>query len=181
MLQQPRQLGASIPQGTPQTGTFRPVTFRSGANTATPNEAYSGLSGLVGQGNGLLGQAGQNTQQYPNQTAQDLYSQRSALLEPQFAQQRAQGAESMFGAGRLGLRLAGEGVGAGNGMVQPDAFGMNQAQSQALAQIAAGASNDAFGQQFQLGQQQLQNRQFNQNYGLAQQQQLQDYGLAQQN
>jgi len=186
MLQQPTQLGASIPQGSSQNGTFKPVTFRSGTGTSTSNangmttelnEPYSGLSGLVGQGTGLLGQAAQGAQQAPsqfnynvnpNQRAQDLYSQRTALLEPQFAQQRAQGAESMFGAGRLGLRLAGQGVGAGNGMVQPDAFGMNQAQSQALAQTAAGASNDAFNQEQAMAG--LQANQFGMNQQAKQQQ-----------
>ena len=183
---QPAQLGASIPQGAPQNGTFRPVTFRSGTGTSTSNAGgmttelnapYSGLSGLVGQGTGLLGQAAQGAQQAPsqfnynvnpNQRAQDLYSQRSALLEPQFAQQRAQGVESMFGAGRLGLRLAGQGVGAGEGMVQPDAFGMNQAQSQALAQTAVGASNDAFNQEQAMAG--LQANQFGMNQQAKQQQ-----------
>ena len=190
MAQQPYQTatGAAIPNGSQTAGTFKPVTFRSGTGTSTfdseggtdtqLNAPYAGLSGLVGQGTGLLGQAAQQAQQAPsqfsynvdpNQRAQDLYSQRSALLDPQFAQQRAQGTESMFGAGRLGLRLAGEGVGAGNGMVQPDAFGMNQAQAQALAQTAASSSNDAFGESMQLAG--LQAGQF----GMNQQQQQQQY------
>ena len=159
--------GANMPTGVPQSGTFKPVTFRSGTGTSTSNaggmttelnEPYSGLSGLVGAGSGLLGQAAQQSQQAPNQfsynfnpeqAGQDLFNQRAALLQPQFAQQNAQAQEGMFGSGRLGLRLAGEGMGAGSGMVSPDAFGVNQAQSQALAGLAAQSTNDAFGQQMQ--------------------------------
>ena len=159
--------GANMPTGVPQSGTFKPVTFRSGTGTSTSNaggmttelnEPYSGLSGLVGAGSGLLGQAAQQSQQAPDQfnynfnpeqAGQDLFNQRAALLQPQFAQQNAQAQEGMFGSGRLGLRLAGEGVGAGSGMVSPDAFGVNQAQSQALAGLAAQSTNDAFGQQMQ--------------------------------
>ena len=160
--------GASIPTGLPQTSTFRPVTFRSGTGTSTSdaggittelNEPYSGLSGLVGSGSGLLGQAALQSQQAPNQfsynfnpqqAGQELFNQRSALLEPAFAQQNTKAQEAMFGSGRLGLRLAGEGVGAGTGgMVSPDAFGVSQAQSQALAGLAAQSTEDAFAQEMQ--------------------------------
>ena len=179
--------GAAIPTGNPDAGTFKPVTFRSGTGTSTADEdgmttslaePYSGLSSLVGEGTGLLGAAGVQSQQAPNQVdtsfntndrAQQLMSQRSALLEPQFAQQRAQAQESMFGSGRLGLRLSGEGVGAGEGsMVQPDAFGMNQAQSQAMAQLAAQSSQDAFGEGMQRAGMDL--NQFSANQGAQQQQ-----------
>jgi len=164
----PVATGATIPQGTADAGTFRPVTFRSGTGTSTTdadgsittslNAPYAGLSGLVGQGSGLLGQAASQAQgpaaQFSSgmdtdQRAQDLFNQRSAMLEPAFAQQNAQARESMFGSGRLGLRLAGEGVGAGSGMVQPDAFGINQAQAQALTGLAAQSSTDAFNQGIQ--------------------------------
>ena len=159
--------GASIPTGLPQTSTFKPVTFRSGTGTSTSdaggittelNEPYSGLSGLVGSGSGLLGQAALQSQQTPNQfsynfnpqqAGQELFNQRSALLEPAFAQQNTKAQEAMFGSGRLGLRLAGEGVGAGSGMVSPDAFGVSQAQSQALAGLAQQSTEDAFAQEMQ--------------------------------
>jgi len=179
--------GAAIPTGNPNSGTFKPVTFRSGTGTSTSDadgmttslaEPYSGLSSLVGEGTGLLGAAGAQSQNAPDQLdtsfntndrAQELMTQRSALLEPQFAQQRAQAQESMFGSGRLGLRLSGEGVGAGAGMVQPDAFGMNQAQSQAMAQLAAQSSQDAFGEGMQRAGMDLNQFGANQN---AQQQQF---------
>ena len=187
-LGNPQNQGAIIPTGSGQSGTFRPVTFRSGTGTSTSdaggmttqlNAPYSGLSGLVGQGTGLLGQAAQQAQQAPDkfsynfnpqQAGQDLFNQRSALLEPKFAQQNARAKESMFGSGRLGLRLAGEGVGAGGGMVSPDAFGVNQAQSQALAGLAAQSTDDAFAQeQARAG---LQSNQF----AMNQQAQQQQYG-----
>ena len=157
--------GASIPTGLPQTSTFRPVTFRSGTGTSTSdaggittelNEPYSGLSGLVGSGSGLLGQAALQSQQAPNQfsynfnpqqAGQELFNQRSALLEPAFAQQNTKAQEAMFGSGRLGLRLAGEGQGVEGGMVSPDALGVSQSQSQALAGLAAQSTNDAFAQE----------------------------------
>ena len=160
----PAPTGATIPTGPQEAGTFRPVTFRSGTGTSTTDsdgtttslsDPYSSLSGLVGAGQGLLTQAAGNAQQAPDQLnfnmntdqqAADLFAQRSALLDPAFAQQRALAKQDMFGSGRLGLRLSGEavGAGAGSGMVQPDAFGMNQAQSQALAGIAAQSTDDAF-------------------------------------
>ena len=138
--------GATVPSGNTNS-TFRPVTFRSAQD-------------MLGRGEGLLGQAGSLAQQAPDefnynfdptQAGQDLFNQRSALLEPQFAQQNTRAQESMFGTGRLGLRLAGEGLGAGegSGMMSPDAFGVNTAQSQALAQLAAQSTNDAFGQELQ--------------------------------
>lgn len=60
----------------------------------------------------------------------------------------------MFGTGRLGLRLAGEsqGLGAGSGMVSPDALGLGRAQQQTLAQLAAQSRAQALGEQAQLGQ-----------------------------
>ena len=178
--------GAPIPTGAPEAGTFRPVTFRSGTGTSTTNadgtttslnDPYSGLSSLVGSGQGLLGQAAANAQQDPNQLnfdmntdqrAQALFNQRSALLEPAFAQQRALAQQDMFGSGRLGLRLAGEGVGASSGMVQPDAFGMNQAQAQALSGLAARSTDDAFAQAQAIAA--LESQRFGQNQQAQQQQ-----------
>tara|TARA_R110001606_G_scaffold244365_3_gene392283 strand:- start:284 stop:1702 length:1419 start_codon:yes stop_codon:yes gene_type:complete len=139
-------------------GTFKPVTFRSGS--MGQGDPYAGLSDMAQQGQGLFGQAAAQAQQAPDQfnynfnpeqAGLDLFNQRSELLQPQFAQQNAQAQESMFGTGRLGLRLAGEGIGAGvdSGMMSPDAFGVNAAQSQALAGLAAQSTNDAFGQELQ--------------------------------
>ena len=86
-----------------------------------------------------------------------------------FAQQRTKNLEQMQGLGRLGLQLSGEGLGAGSGMMNPDMFGVNQAQSQALSQLAAQSTQDAFGQEMQRAGLDL--NQFNTN----QQQQQQQY------
>jgi len=170
-------------------GTFKPITFRSGTGTAvldgdglstSLSDAYSGLPALVGQGTGLMGQASTLAQQAPNefnynfdprQAGLDLFSERSALLEPAFAQQRAKNLEQMAGLGRIGLGLSGEGLGVGadSGMFNPDMLGMNAAQSQALSQLAAQSTQDAFGQEMQRAGLDL--NQFNTN----QQQQQQQY------
>ena len=171
----------------PTGGTFKPITFRSGTGTAvldgdglstSLSDAYSGLPALVGQGTGLMGQASTLAQQAPNEfnynfdpqaAGQRLFNERSALLDPMFAQQRTKNLEQMQGLGRLGLQLSGEGLGAGSGMMNPDMFGVNQAQSQALSQLAAQSTQDAFGQEMQRAGLDL--NQFNTN----QQQQQQQY------
>jgi hypothetical protein len=170
-------------------GTFKPITFRSGTGTAildgdglstSLSDAYSGLPALVGQGTGLMGQASTLAQQAPNEfnynfdpqaAGQRLFNERSALLDPAFAQQRSKNLEQMQGLGRLGLQLSGEGLGAGenSGMMNPDMFGMNAAQAQALSQLSAQSTQDAFGQEMQRAGLDL--NQFNTN----QQQQQQQY------
>ena len=181
--------GAAIPDGTGvNTGNFKPVTFRSGTGGAalTPSgsatqlsEPYASISDMVGQGQGLFGQASTLAQQAPDQfnynfnpegRATELFNQRSALLEPSFAQQNTRAREGMFGTGRLGLRLSGEGLGAGSGsqMMQPDALGVSNAQSQALAGLAQQSTNDAYNQQMQ--QAGLDFNQFNTNQMTKQQQ-----------
>ena len=181
--------GAAIPSGLTSTGgNFKPVTFRSGTGQSalTPqgmatqlSEPYANISDMVGQGQGLFGQASTLAQQAPDQfnynfdpegRATELFNQRSALLEPSFAQQNARAREGMFGQGRLGLRLSGEGLGAGMGsqMMQPDALGVSNAQSQALAGLAQQSTNDAYNQQMQ--QAGLDLNQFNTNQMTKQQQ-----------
>ena len=181
--------GAAIPSGLTSTGgNFKPVTFRSGTGQSalTPQgmatqlaEPYANISDMVGQGQGLFGQASTLAQQAPDQfnynfdpegRATELFNQRSALLEPSFAQQNARAREGMFGTGRLGLRLSGEGLGAGSGsqMMQPDALGVSNAQSQALAGLAQQSTNDAYNQQMQ--QAGLDLNQFNTNQMTNQQQ-----------
>ena len=107
------------------------------------------------------------------QRAADIFGQQSALLEPKFAQQRQQLSSDLFGSGRLGLQLSGETVGAGDvGMVNPDAYGLGLAQSQALSQLSAQARAQAMAEQNQGFTQAAQQ------YGLnreAQNQQLANY------
>ena len=162
--------GATIPNGgNYSNGNFKPITFRSGTGTGVIDssgvstslgEDYAGLPALVGQGTGLMGQASTLAQQAPSEfnynfdpqaAGQRLFNERSALLEPAFAQQRAKNMEQMQGLGRIGLGLSGEGLGAGadSGMFNPDMLGVNQAQAQALAQLSAQSTQDAFGQEVQ--------------------------------
>lgn len=146
--------GASVPSGPADSGTFKPVTFRPATDTEGTGTEGTGTEGtgsdLMGRAEGMLGEPEEFNYNFdPAQRSQELFDQRSALLQPAFAQQRAQLQEGMFGSGRLGLRLAGEGAGAGSGMVQPDVFGLGQAQSQALADLAARSSTDAFGESMQ--------------------------------
>jgi len=141
----------------PTGGTFKPITFRSGTGNSDP---YAGLSDMAQQGQGMFNVAGQDALQSadqfnynfdPQQAGRDLFTERSSLLEPAFAQQRAKNLEQMQGLGRIGLQLSGEGLGAGenSGMMNPDMFGMNAAQSQALAGLSAQSTQDAFAQETQ--------------------------------
>jgi len=141
----------------PTKGTFKPITFRSGTGNPDP---YAGLSDMAQKGQGMFNVAGQDALQPadqfnynfdPQQAGRDLFTERSSLLEPAFAQQRAKNLEQMQGLGRIGLQLSGEGLGAGenSGMMNPDMFGMNAAQSQALAGLSAQSTQDAFGQEVQ--------------------------------
>ena len=91
------------------------------------------------------------------QRAEDIFNTQSALLQPQFDQQRQNIKNDMFGSGRLGLQLSGEAAGAGNvGMVNPDAYGLGLAQSRALAELSAGSREQAMREQQQMFGQALQ-------------------------
>lgn len=148
-----------VARGYAEESKFRPYTVTTGAGTTgyRDGEYYAQLSqpyqdiqaATLGGALGLFQQAAAFD---PAQRAQQVYAEQAALLQPSFEQQAQQLQSSLFGSGRLGLRLAGEGVGlgAGSGMVQPDALGLGQAQQQTLAQIAAGARQQALGEQAQL-------------------------------
>jgi len=85
--------------------------------------------------------------------ANELYKQQLDMLRPELAAQQVQMQEQMFGTGRLGLRLAGEGLGAGtSGAISPDAYGLGLAQSRMLGELATGARQQAFGEAQQYGQ-----------------------------
>lgn len=141
---------------------FNPYTVRTATGTtgytgdgqfySTLSEPYQNLLGTtLGGAQGLFEQFGSFD---PSQRAADIYQEQAALLQPAFEQQATQLQSSLFGGGRLGLRLAGEsqGLGAGSGMVSPDALGLGRAQQQTLAQLAAQSRQQAFGEQQALGQ-----------------------------
>ncbi len=71
----------------------------------------------------------------PTQAANKYYAETQAMMAPTREQERQQLQQDIFGSGRLGMRLAGEGAGAGaGGMYQPDVLGYNKANS--LADMA---------------------------------------------
>jgi len=141
---------------------FKPYTVTTGSGTSgytSGGDFYSQLSAPYQQVLGsALGGAGNLFSQAaafdPTQRAGQIFGEQSALLQPAFEQQATQLQSRLFGGGRLGLRLAGEsqGLGAGSGMVSPDALGLGRAQQQTLAQLAADARSQAFGEQTQLQQ-----------------------------
>jgi hypothetical protein len=75
--------------------------------------------------------------------AQQYYNEIQGMMAPQRQAENLQMQQDLFGSGRLGMRLAGEGAGAGTGMVQPDVFGLNQARSQADQALAQQARTQA--------------------------------------
>ena len=141
---------------------FNPYTVRTGTGTtgyrgdgqfySELSQPYQDLLGTtLGGAQGLFEQFGSFD---PSQRAAEIYGEQAALLQPSFEQQATQLQNRLFGGGRLGLRRAGEaqGLGAGSGMVQPDALGLGQAQQQTLAQLMAQSRGQAFSEQAQLGQ-----------------------------
>ena len=141
---------------------FRPYTVTTGAGSAqylgdgqyqtTLSQPYQDILGTSLAGAGSLFE--QAAAFDPTQRGQEVFAEQAALLQPEFQRQATDLQSRLFGGGRLGLRLAGEsqGLGAGSGMVQPDALGLGQAQQQTLAQVAAGARQQALGEQAQLQQ-----------------------------
>lgn len=141
---------------------FRPYTVTTGAGSAqylgdgqyrtTLAQPYQDILGTSLAGAGSLFE--QAAAFDPTQRGQEVFAEQAALLQPEFQRQATELQSQLFGSGRLGLRLAGEsqGLGAGSGMVSPDALGLGRAQQQTLAQIAAGARQQALGEQAQLQQ-----------------------------
>lgn len=68
--------------------------------------------------------------------AQQYYDEMQAMMAPSRQAENLQMQQDLFGSGRLGMRMAGAGTGAGTGMVQPDVFGLNQARAQADQALA---------------------------------------------
>jgi len=147
-----------------QQATFKPFTVTTGSGTAygnadnqygaTASDQYSNIQQqALGGTNQLLpsltNALGQQPQQFGfnsniDQLSQNYFNQQAAMLQPAFAQQNAALQSDLFGGGRLGLRLASEGAGAGQGgFVQPDAFGLGRAQSQTLADVAGQSRQQA--------------------------------------
>jgi len=120
--------------------------------TDLQDTGFAGAGALAGQLEGSFGREAAQLgfdRDLEGRTS-DIFSQQSALLAPQFAQQNQALQNDLFGSGRMGLMLAGESAGAGaGGMVNPDAFGLGRAQSMTLADLAGSSRQQALGEQQQ--------------------------------
>lgn len=126
-----------------EAGKFKPygVTTGFGSSYFDPEKGTAGYDldpALAAYRDKLMqGAAGTLPTNFdPNANTQKYFGEMQDILAPQRAQQMTQMQQGLFGSGRLGMRLAGEGAGAGEGMVQPDVFGMNQAMAQQDQQLA---------------------------------------------
>jgi len=140
--------------------TFKPytVTTSAGQTSYTPDQGfrtqlaqpYQDIMGTSLAGAGRMFDRAATFD--PTARGQQVFQEQAALLQPEFERQATALQSRLFGSGRLGLRLAGEGagLGAGSGMVQPDALGLGRAQQQTLAEIAAGSREQAMREQAQL-------------------------------
>lgn len=74
----------------------------------------------------------------PRAREAEIFQQQANLLQPELLRQQTQARDAMFNMGRLGLRLSSDtaGAGADAGMINPDAYALNLAQSRAIAELA---------------------------------------------
>jgi len=137
--------------GTPSGDAFNVSSDIDPALTSLQQSALSYSQPYLEQ---YLGEAGRELPMFGGvddgeQRAADIFRTQSALLQPEFAQQRQQLQSNLFGRGRLGLQLAGETAGAGTGMVNPDAYGLGLAQARVLSELSSGARTQAQAEQAQ--------------------------------
>jgi hypothetical protein len=136
---------------------FQPVTYRgtSGSVTGTPSEDGYGyewsadvapwISDLGDLGSAEAGGLFQKylsaSQVDPYAAAEEYYQRGLGVLEPEIAKQRNALAGGLFGSGRLGLKLAGEGLGYGSGagQVNPDVAGFGAGVGKAYTNLYANA------------------------------------------
>lgn len=129
---------------------FRPATIATsvagagydpdtGALTSTLDPALQDIQdiGLRGAG-GMFGQVADFD---PSARASQIFSEQAALLQPEFERQRTATRDATFGSGRLGLQIGG---------MNPDFFGLSQAQSEALSALAPAAQQQAYTEMGQL-------------------------------
>jgi hypothetical protein len=136
---------------------FQPVTYRgaTGGVTGTPSEDGYGYEwsadvapwisdlGALGsaEAGGLFQKYLSASQVDPYAAAQEYYQRGLGVLEPEIAKQRNALAGGLFGSGRLGLKLAGEGLGYGSGagQVNPDVAGFGAGVGKAYTNLYANA------------------------------------------
>jgi hypothetical protein len=136
---------------------FQPFTYRgaTGGVTGTPAEDGYGYDwsadispwisdlGALGsaEAGGLFQKYLSASQVDPYAAAEEYYSRGLGVLEPEIAKQRTALGGSLFGSGRLGLKLAGEGLGYGSGAgaVNPDIAGFGAGVGKAYTDLYANA------------------------------------------
>jgi hypothetical protein len=148
--------GGTAPSQAPVTvpgAEFQPFTYRgtggfdvTGSQVGDDGYSWSAnipdwVKGLGDIGAGAAGGLFQDyltaAQQDPYAAADEYYQRGLAQLQPELAKQQIAAQERMFGSGRLGLKLAGAGVGAptGTGAVSPDAYGLAAGQASMLQDL----------------------------------------------
>lgn len=146
----------------PQTGGPQGPNF-GGGPTVTP---FQNTAGNVGSFTPTEQPAVDQFQAQPfdiNSATDAYFQQGMNVLNPAFAQQNSNLAQSLQGSGRGGLQLASGGQGAGGGgMMNPDIYQTGNAQSNAMAnlyqqsrQSALGEQAQNFGQNLNTNQQQM--------------------------
>jgi len=136
---------------------FQPFTYKgtSGSVTGTPSEDGYGYEwsadvapwisdlGALGsaEAGGLFQKYLSASQVDPYAAAEEYYQRGLGVLEPEIAKQRNALAGGLFGSGRLGLKLAGEGLGYGSGagQVNPDVAGFGAGVGKAYTNLYANA------------------------------------------
>jgi len=118
------------------TGT--PDGFQYGYDTTIPDwlKNYGAAGGAAA--NPILEQYIQKLQGEDAYTAADEFYKRGlAQIQPELDRQRVALGEGMFGSGRLGLKIAGEGAGYGSGAgaINPDLAGFSAGSTKALSDL----------------------------------------------
>lgn len=136
--------------------SFQPFTYKGTGGfgvTGTANGDAYDWSASIPDWVTQLGQLGSGSagnlfQQYlaqsqvdPYAAADEFYTRGKALLDPEIEAQRVKLGGSLFGSGRLGLKIAGEGAGygAGSGAVNPDIAGFGAGVNKAYQGLYANA------------------------------------------
>lgn len=196
-----KSLGGSSGKSKPATpykeAQFKPYTYTNAAGTTAstlgsdgsynvtsnidPRLDRIGSSGLDYSDqflNSFMGQAARDIPQFSwrddvDGTSRRLFEEQSQLLKPAFEKQRQELQSDLFGSGRLGLKLASDAAGSvGGGMVNPDAYGLGRAQSQALGEVAMDSRRAAVNEEQDRFNRLMESYNANQN---AQQAQMKNY------
>ena len=125
------------------------------SNMAAANAGQFSPQGFNSANQGMTGgMMGTNFSGQPfdvGQATDDYFQQGLGVLNPQFAQQNANLAQSLQGSGRGGLMLSSGAMGAGGGgMVNPDMYNTGAAQNNALANLYQQSRQSALGEQNQM-------------------------------